>query len=197
VAVVKTVHFFGDSFVAGFGDPAGLGWVGRVAEAAQQADTPFRAVNHGVPGATGVAIVEQWLRMTDDPRNRELPETKVVFSFGTNDVIAGLLPGETVKALQAALDRAKEIAVPALFVGPPPSRGLAEVDDQVAALSRLFGATCDRRGVPFIDTHEHLPPNSAWDLEAAASDGAHPQAAGYSELAELLASHGLLHWIVR
>jgi lysophospholipase L1-like esterase len=194
---MHTVHFFGDSFVAGFGDPTGLGWVGRVSAMAAEQDTPFRAVNHGVPGATGIAVVEQWLRMTEDSRNRELPGTKVVFSFGTNDVIAGLIPGETVDALKSALARAKEISVPALFVGPPPSRGLAEVDTAVATLSRLFGANCDRLGVPFIDTYEHLLPNSAWDLEAADGDGAHPQSAGYAELADLVATHGLLRWIVR
>ena len=194
---MHTVHFYGDSFVAGFGDPTGLGWVGRVSAQAHEHGTPFRAVNHGVPGATGVAIVEQWLRATADPRNRELPDTKVVFSFGTNDVIAGLSPGETVGALQSALDRANQISVPALLVGPPPSRGMAELDAEVRTLSRLFGATCEHRGVPFIDTYEHLLPDSAWDVEAAASDGAHPQAEGYAELAELVATHGLLSWIIR
>ena len=42
--MTTTVHFYGDSYVAGFGDPTGLGWVGRVAQAHEQG-TPFRAVN--------------------------------------------------------------------------------------------------------------------------------------------------------
>jgi lysophospholipase L1-like esterase len=195
--MTTTVHFYGDSYVAGFGDPTGLGWVGRVSAQAHEQGTPFRAVNHGVPGATGVAVVEQWLRATEDPRNRELPDTKVVFSFGTNDVIATLRPGETVDALQSALERAKAIAVPALVVGPPPTRGMIELDLAVGSLSRLFGARCERLGVPFIDTYQHLLPDSAWDVEAAGGDGAHPQAEGYAEFAELVSSHGLLHWIVR
>lgn len=195
--MTKTVHFYGDSFVAGKGDPEGLGWVGRVSASAHAQGTPFRAVNHGVPGATGVAIVEQWLRATGDPRNRALTDTKVVFSFGTNDVVTELPPTETVEFLKKALERAKQISIPAHVVGPPPSRGDAELDTAVAGLSQLLGATCEHLGVPFIDTYEHLPPNSTWDVEAAAGDGAHPQAGGYAELAELVSSHGLLHWIVR
>src|SRR5262245_55049247 len=94
--LTATVHFFGDSFVAGFGDPSGLGWVGRVSAHAVEERTPFRAVNHGVPGATSRECVARWLRATDDPRNAQLPDTKVVFSFGTNDVIVGLTAEESL-----------------------------------------------------------------------------------------------------
>jgi acyl-CoA thioesterase I len=43
----KQVLFFGDSHVAGVGDEAGLGWVGRVAAASFEAGQPFIPYNLG------------------------------------------------------------------------------------------------------------------------------------------------------
>lgn len=194
---MHTVHFYGDSFVAGFGDPTGLGWVGRIATLAKDEGTPFRAVNHGVPGATSVAIAEQWLRATDDPRNRGLPDTKVVFSFGTNDAVLGAPAQQPLESLRSVLDRAEEIGVPAFVVGPPPIGDMPEQDALLAETSRKFAITCTHRSVPFIETHEHLRGDSVWSGEAAAADGSHPQADGYAELAELLCTHGLQHWLAR
>src|SRR4029077_13817605 len=43
----RRVLFFGASLVAGVGDPAGLGWVGRVVAASFALDVPLTAYNLG------------------------------------------------------------------------------------------------------------------------------------------------------
>jgi lysophospholipase L1-like esterase len=192
---VITAHFYGDSFVAGFGDPTGLGWVGRVATRAKEQGQPFRAVNHGVPGATSVDVVARWLAATADPRNAGLPDTKAVFSFGTNDVIAGVSAEQSLDAVAAALDRADEIGIPAFVIGPPPVGDLPAADAELEGLSSAFEAICSARGVPFVGTHRLLSGEPAWREETQRGDGSHPQATGYAVLADFLVASGLLEWI--
>ncbi|MGH2907069.1 MAG: GDSL-type esterase/lipase family protein [Solirubrobacterales bacterium] len=195
MAADTTVHFFGDSFVAGFGDPGGRGWVGRVAERAAADGRSFRAVNHGVPGATSAETVARWLRATDDPRNAGLADTKVVFSFGTNDVIVGMNAEESLAALRAALERAAAIDVPAFVIGPPPVGDLPAADARLRELSSRFAAACGVQNVEFVPTHAELAGEARWTGETAAGDGSHPQSGGYTALAELLIEGGLIDWI--
>jgi len=48
---------------------------------------------------------------------------------------------------------------------------------------------CARLKAPFIDVFRPLAADGLWMREAAAFDGAHPGAAGYQRLAELVAAH--------
>jgi acyl-CoA thioesterase-1 len=170
-------HFFGDSFVAGYLDPAGLGWVGRLAERAPGVDF----ANHGVPGATSEACVQQWLNTPIDPERNEM----VVFSFGTNDMIYGVPFENSLAALTSALDRAAELSVPAYVVGPPDAPGISDA----------YAGICAAREIPFFETVEPLGPGSVWRAEANAGDGSHPGDGGYAELAELLDRAGLTDWL--
>jgi lysophospholipase L1-like esterase len=172
-------HFYGDSFVAGYLDPAGLGWVGRIAERCAGIDF----ANHGVPGATSEAGVRQWFNTQLEPQRKET----VVFSFGTNDVIYGVPSENSLAALTRALDRADEFEVPAYVVGPPDAPGIADAYAGIAAA----------RDVPFFDTVIPLGPGSAWRAEANAGDGSHPGAGGYAELADLLDEAGLVEWLTK
>jgi len=52
----RRILFFGDSFVAGVGDPTGLGWAGRVAAASHDASRPITAYNLGVRGDTSADV---------------------------------------------------------------------------------------------------------------------------------------------
>lgn len=194
-AITETaVYCFGDSFVAGFGDPTGLGWVGRVQAAASE-DQRFVAVNRGVPGATSIEVVRDWLDAAERLPADDACGAAVVFSFGTNDVIVGLDSEQSLRALADALALAESAGMPAFVVGPPPVGDLPEADRRLAALSAEMDAICTRLRVPFVATHAALQQAPAWQRETSAGDGSHPQADGYRELAELIIAGGFYEWL--
>lgn len=189
------VHFYGDSFVAGFGDPLGAGWVGRIALASSRAGTTIEVANHGVPGETSAQAVARFFNTRiEPPELRDRPEV-IVLSFGTNDVITGVPAEQSRAALEAALNLAGELSMPAFVVGPPPVGDMPEADARLAALSEEFGEICADRGVPFVETLTVLSAGGAWSEEASAGDGSHPQDGGYEQLAQLLEERGLLEWL--
>jgi hypothetical protein len=75
----RRVLFFGDSLVAGVGDPEGRGWVGRVVEASFGAGMPLTAYNLGVRRETSVEIAGRW-QAEAPPRLTPEAECSVVFS---------------------------------------------------------------------------------------------------------------------
>lgn len=182
------VHFFGDSFTAGQGDPEGLGWVGRIAARMPKIDF----ANHGVPGAPGSYVVQSWLATELDPARAEL----AVFMFGTNDAVLGVDEDETLMEMERALDRAEDLATPVFVLGPPPAGDGASVDAALADLSSIMWQIATMRAVPFLPTFDALGPGSVWHAEAQAGDGSHPGADGYAELTELLRTGGLTEWML-
>ena len=52
--------FIGASMTAGYGDPKGLGWVGRVVARTQHPDLDLTAYNLGVRGNTSGDVVARW-----------------------------------------------------------------------------------------------------------------------------------------
>lgn len=189
------VHFYGDSFVAGFGDPLGAGWVGRIALASSRAGTQIEVANHGVPGETSVQAVARFFNTRIEPVELRDRKELVVVSFGTNDVIQGIPAEQSRAALEAALNLAEELSMPVFVVGPPPVGDIPEADARLAALSEEFAEICADRGVPFVETLAALAASGAWANEAAAGDGSHPQDGGYEQLARLLEEHGLVEWL--
>jgi lysophospholipase L1-like esterase len=194
----RRVLFFGDSFVAGVGDPTGRGWVGRVVAASFDAGLPLVAYNLGIRRETSIEVATRWLGEAR-PRMRAPASYGVVFGFGVNDTTAedGRLrvePGGAADALDRVLDGAGQLALPALVVGPPPAGEPvqnARVRELSAALQRV-AAGC---GVPFVDAFGDLCASAAWTAEAAAGDGAHPGAGGYAALARLVLAAGWLPWL--
>lgn len=124
----RRVLFFGDSLVAGVGDPEGRGWVGRVVTASFGAEVPLTAYNLGVRRQTSVEVAARW-QAEAAPRLSPAADCSVVFSFGANDTTIenGCLrvePEDSLAALVAVIDRATDANLPALIVGPAP------VDDE-------------------------------------------------------------------
>jgi acyl-CoA thioesterase-1 len=194
----RRVLFFGDSFVAGVGDPTGRGWVGRVVAASFDAGLPLIAYNLGVRRETSVEVAARWLAEAR-PRMRAQAGYGVVFGFGVNDTTeeGGRLrvdPGDAVDALGRVLDGAAQLGLPALVVGLAPAGEPAQ-DLRVRELSAAFGRVAVARGVPFVDVFGTLCANAAWTAEAAAGDGAHPGAGGYAALARLVLARGWLEWL--
>jgi acyl-CoA thioesterase-1 len=183
--------FFGDSLVAGSGDPEGLGWVGRL-PTVTPAGEAIAIVNFGVPGETSSEVLARWRTQTEaeDPAPGE---ARVVFSFGANDTMEedGSLwvdPGRSRKNLVAALDGAWELRLPVLVVGPAPIEDDAQ-HKRIIALSDAYAEICAGAKVPFVAVARQLIRQGDWVREAREGDGAHPRAAGYRALCDLVVPH--------
>ena len=183
--------FFGDSFVAGVGDPAHRGWVGLLAEHARAAlgDTDFTVYSLGVRRDTTADVRARWL----DEARRRFPDecdNRLVFSFGVNDTTqqqdsTRVRPEDSVTNLTAILDDALARGWRVLVVGPPPV-----ADEQQNArtkyLDELFTGVCAARNVPYCPVFEKLHGDTAWIREAVTGDGAHPSTQGYRDLADIV-----------
>lgn len=196
--VDRRVLFFGDSFVAGVGDPEGRGWVGRVVEASFGAGLPLTAYNLGVRRETSLRVAMRW-RGEALARMRAEAAYGVVFAFGVNDTVeeeggVRVAPGLGVEALGRCLDGAGELGLPALVVGPPPVEEAAQ-RARITALSSAFADLAAEHGVPFIGVVGELAADDDWSAEVAAGDGAHPAAGGYGALAGLVLAGGWPSWL--
>ncbi|MEA2156548.1 MAG: acyl-CoA thioesterase [Solirubrobacteraceae bacterium] len=194
----RRVLFFGDSFVAGVGDPTARGWVGRVAEASCAAGLPFTPYNLGVRRETSADVARR-LVAEARPRMRDAAAHGVVICVGANDATVedGRLrvePHAAVRALSGMLGDSARLGLSALLVGPAPA-GEPAHDERIRELSAAFGVVAARHGVPFADVAGALGANTAWCTEAAAGDGTHPGAGGYAELARLVLAGGWLEWL--
>ncbi|HKG03317.1 MAG TPA: GDSL-type esterase/lipase family protein [Conexibacter sp.] len=189
---------FGDSFVAGVGDPRGQGWVGRVVEAAHAAGRPLMAYNLGVRRETSIEVAVRW-RFEAMPRLFAGADCRVVFAVGANDTTfengaVRVAPERSCMALDKMLDQVAALGLPVAVAGPPPA-GDAAQQGRVVALSDAFAEVCAAREVPFWPVAEPLIASRTWLDEAAAGDGAHPAARGYDLLAQTLLGAGLLAWL--
>lgn len=184
---------FGDSFVAGAGDPDHLGWIGRALRGRREVSL----YNLGVRRETSEEIAARW-KAEALPRLVEHEPVRLVFAFGCNDCTlpAGaaavrVSPAASLKAAQAIFAEAASIA-PALWVGPPPVSDPA-ARERARALNLQFQTLAARMRVPFLDVFDRLCADPVWLGEVAAWDGAHPGASGYQALADLVAGHAA--WI--
>lgn len=178
------ICFFGDSFVAGTGDPGRLGWVGRVC-----APNPaITAYDLGIRRDTSADIRARWR----DEAKRRLPagiDGRLVFSFGANDSVIEsegprVDPAVSLANLRAILAAAKRLA-PTLMVGPPPL-GDSVRHAPLPDLCDAFGRVCAEMGVPYLPVFRPLLARPVWLDEAEAGDGAHPGEGGYQALAALI-----------
>lgn len=190
----RRVLFFGDSFVAGTGDPTGLGWIGRVVAAAFEAGLPLTAYALGVRGQDSGSVAARW-RAEALPRLDPECDCRVVFAFGTNDSgPAAIAPQRSAQTLADVLDEAADLRLAAFVVGPAPA-GEGPRDAGILELSAAFADVAAARGVPFVGVVEALRASPSWTSEAAAGDGAHPAAGGYAELARLVLAGGFVDWL--
>lgn len=175
------VAFVGDSFVEGYGDPTGLGWVGRLSERARADGLALAAINLGVRGDTSADVLARWYRQCA----AAAPDV-VVFAFGANDLLRFAGPvarrsERTIEHLAMMLARCSDVGWQAVVVGPPP---LTLLD--VAALGDRLRRFCADAGTPFVDAHDALADCPIWTSEVARGDGAHPGAAGYAAYADVI-----------
>lgn len=181
------ICFFGDSMVNGTGDDACLGWVGRACAAARRSGRDVTCYNLGIRRDTSAAILARWRREAEARLPAE-HDGRLVFSFGANDCCPGEDNGGVRVAHTRSLANTEVILTaaaawrPTLMVGPFPICD-AVVDKRTAELSMAFAALCARLGVPYLAVFHLAASADAWAREVAAGDGAHPNEAGYSVVA--------------
>ena len=83
------IVFIGDSFVAGYGDPKGHGWVSRVIGRTQHPDLDLTSYNLGVRGDSSADVLSRW-RTEGMLRWRDRRERRLVLGVGMHDVAQGL-----------------------------------------------------------------------------------------------------------
>lgn len=171
--------FLGDSYVAGAGDGAGLGWVGRVTAAARGEGADLTAYNLGVRRENGPEIAARAAAELA-PRFRHGDRYAGVIAFGANDISQGLPVAASVAAAQALVAAVRAAGAQAFLLSPPvfldePGRDLAAVE-----MTQAFGAVA---GAHFLDLRQVGIGWRLWWDEAAAGDGAHPNGPGYAQLA--------------
>ena len=185
------VCFLGDSFVAGFGDPEHLGWAGRIAARAHRDGRSLTTYNLGIRLDTSAGVLARW-RAECTPRLPLGCDARIVVSFGVNDMtdVDGALrvaPQSSVANLDRVLAEA-EHRVEVLVVGPPPVADAAH-NERTADLGNRYAISCRTRGVRYVGVFADLLASPCWMREVQAGDGAHPGAAGYQELADLVYPH--------
>ncbi len=185
------ICFVGDSFVNGTGDPACLGWSGRICAAAASAGHPVTSYNLGIRRDTSTDIETRWLTEC----LRRLPpacDCRVVFSFGVNDTALEdgrrrVLLDATCEQTNRMLQRARQ-RYTTLMIGPPPVADEPH-NERIFQLCDALQAVAIACQVPYLKVCDTLHRSSTWMGEVARNDGSHPQAGGYAELAALVQ-----HW---
>lgn len=195
----RRILFLGDSYVAGAGDPTGLGWVGRVVAASFEAGLPLTAYNLGVRGHTSADVAARFDAETAARTGNTAASHGVVLSFGANDMTEvdrrlRVAPGVAMRTLNGLVDRVEASGHSVFVVGPPPVGDRLQ-DERIAELSNQFAHVLTHRGLPFVAVAQRLLADDGWRSEAAANDGSHPGAAGYAALADLVLTGGWVAWL--
>ncbi|GMA18521.1 hypothetical protein GCM10025862_05420 [Arsenicicoccus piscis] len=113
--------FIGDSLVAGYGDPKGLGWVSRVVARTQHPDLDLTSYNLGIRGDSSADVLARW-RTECPPRWAARTERRLVIGVGAGDVQRGITTARSRLNLANILDDAQSQGIAAFVVGTPRAR---------------------------------------------------------------------------
>ena len=186
--------FIGASLTAGYGDPKGLGWVGRVVARTQHPDLDLTAYNLGVRGNTSGDVVARW-GPESHPRLKGRAERRLVVSVGAGDVTSGMTMARSRLNLANVLDEATNTGIGVFVVGLTPTLD-AELNRRIEALAEAQADVCARRGITYVDCFRPLVSHDQWMADLAASpDRVHPGQAGYGLVAWLVLHNGWNDWL--
>lgn len=186
-----TICFLGDSLTSGYGDPKGLGWVGRVVSRTVSQGVDLTAYNLGVRGQDSGQVMARW-RPETTPRWHG--ERRLVVSVGSEDVVNGLSIARSRLNLANILDDASSSGIGCLVVGLAPGLDPA-IHERTEALALAQADVCDRRSVPYVECFRPLLGHDQWASDLAVSDGVHPGQAGYGLISWLVLHHGWAQWM--
>ncbi len=163
---------FGDSLTAGYGLPAGDGFVDQLqAWLASELGEPVQVVNGGVSGdtSTGGRSRLDWALA---PIKSGKPDL-VIMELGANDALRGVAPEVTRQNMDAMLGTLNERGIPTLVAGmlASPSWG----PDYEASFNGIFPDLAEKYNMPlypfFLDGVATIP-------ELNQADGIHPTKEG-------------------
>jgi len=185
--------FVGDSMVNGTGDPAYLGWVGRVLQDERTRREELTGYNLGIRRDRSDQIRARW-RAEVEARLPAEVEGRVVFSFGSNDAVQEIALSATLEHARALLSEAR-VRWPVFMVGVVPLPD-EQVRTRIKALDETLETLFVSLDVPYLSVFDHLMETSIWLDEARAGDRAHPGVGGYARLAAfILASESWRRWM--
>lgn len=186
--------FIGASTTSGYGDPKGLGWVGRVVARTQHPDLDLTAYNLGVRGQTSGDVVARW-QSECQPRWQGRTERRLVVSVGAGDIESNMTMARSRLNLANVLDEAASSGIGAFVVGLTPTLD-SETNRRIEALAHAQADVCARRGVTYVDCYRPLVSHDQWMADVAASpDRVHPGQAGYGLIAWLVLHNGWNDWL--
>ncbi len=186
--------FIGDSFIAGYGDPKGLGWVSRVVGRSSHPDVDLTAYNLGVRGDSSADVLNRW-RAEGLPRWGDRRERRLVLGVGQADAEQRLTTARSRLNMANILDDTTARGIAAFVVGPPPTLD-PDLNARLEIIVEAQADVCSRRSVPFVDCFYPLVEHDQWISElSTAPDQRHPGQAGYGLLAWLVLHGGWERWL--
>jgi len=163
----------GDSLTAGFGVPPGKAFPDQLQAALKAKGFDVHVVNAGVSGDTAEDGLARygWSVPAD--------ADALIVELGANDMLRGLPPERTKKALAAILDKAKAAGMPVLLAGMKAAPNLGPAYDRdfdaiYPELAKAHGAIL----YPFFLE------GVAGDAKLNQPDGLHPTAAGVAVIVQ-------------
>jgi acyl-CoA thioesterase I len=172
-ARARRLVVLGDSLTAGLGLPPGKAFPDQLQATLRAKGFDVDVVNAGVSGDTaedGLARYD-WSVPAD--------ANALIVELGANDMLRGLPPAATEKALTAILAKAKAAHLPTLIAGMRAAPNLGADYDR--AFDAIYPAVAETSGAIlypfFLD-------GVAGDAKLNQSDGMHPTAAGVAVIVE-------------
>jgi len=163
----------GDSLTAGLGLPTGKAFPDRLQAALRAKGWDLTVLNAGVSGDTTADGLQryEWAVPAD--------ADALIVELGANDMLRGLKPEDTKKALSAILDKARAAHLPTLIAGMRAAPNLgAEYDRAFNAIYPALAEAHDAALYPFFLD------GVAGDPKLNQADGMHPTAAGVDAIVE-------------
>jgi acyl-CoA thioesterase-1 len=169
---VKVV-VLGDSLSAGFGLPADAAFPAKLDAALKRKGIAVAMTNAGVSGDTASGGLERLDWSVPDGTDA------VILELGANDMLRGVDPKVTRKALETIITRLKQRNITVMLCGmrAPPNMGAAYVRE----FDGIYPALASTHGVVF---YPFFLEGVAADRSLNQPDGLHPTAAGVDVIVE-------------
>ena len=177
-ATARTIRLvvLGDSLTAGLGLPPGKAFPDRLQAALRARGWDVDVLNAGVSGDTAADGLARYDWAV--PANADA----LIIELGANDMLRGLEPEATKKALSAILDKAHAARLPTLIAGMRAAPNLgAEYDRAFDAIYPALAKDHDVALYPFFLD------GVAGDPKLNQADGMHPTAEGVDAIVERIA----------
>jgi len=177
-AAARTIRLvvLGDSLTAGLGLPPGKAFPDRLQAALRARGLDVDVLNAGVSGDTAADGLARYDWAV--PANADA----LIVELGANDMLRGLEPEATKKALSAILDKAHAARLPTLIAGMRAAPNLgADYDRAFDAIYPALAKDHDVALYPFFLD------GVAGDSKLNQADGMHPTAEGVGVIVERIA----------